>query len=346
MNTERLRRADFKTGIILVAACLWLMGVTFAFMPFRETYGGVENAWYVSPWIFPAVVLTLLLVVSLVLTVNAALRGGHLDVVRFPDARWRSFRLTGTGRVMAAALAVASGAGLVYLVVNIEEKIRVTREEAKWLADPSTAEVFDWSSPTALVPLAIITIVFLFAAGILAVSLLRPVIRTAAPADAADDARRETKLRFGVIALLFVLLVYVFVPYVDFFVAVLLFLYVFTTLFHVDHGAMQRAALVTFIAAGVFTALVRVLGLHVYIDAYWTYFSDAVVFAATVGVMAWNHRLGASIRSTRASHRTVLAVSWITPLVLVPVFRFGLLVPLPYEGGAVELLHQLRYLLR
>jgi len=61
MDTDNLRKADFKTGVMLIAFCLWFLSITFVFMPFKETYGGVENVWYVSPWIFPAVVLTLLL---------------------------------------------------------------------------------------------------------------------------------------------------------------------------------------------------------------------------------------------------------------------------------------------
>ena len=46
----------------------------------------------------------------------------------------------------------------------------------------------------------------------------------------------------------------------------------------------------------------------------------------------------------RRRFRTCLVVSWATPLILVPGFRFGLLVPLPHEGAVIELMHQIRYL--
>jgi len=173
MDTDNLRKADFKTGVMLIAFCLWFLSITFVFMPFKETYGGVENVWYVSPWIFPAVVLTLLLLLSVILTVNAVLRQGHRDFVEFQGAGAGSFKLTPIGTLMTFALVVASGAGLWYLIANIEKKIAAGIEEAKWLADPSQAQIFSWTDPLAVVPLTLVALVLVAALAVLVVSSKR-----------------------------------------------------------------------------------------------------------------------------------------------------------------------------
>ncbi len=344
MDQQRLRRADFKTGIVLVALCLWLLSVTFAFMPFRETYGGVENAWYVSPWIFPAVVLVLLLAVSVVLVLNAIRCRGHLDIVRFAGGGIFAFRLTAAGRALTSALALASAAGMVYLVVNIEEKIRLSREEAKWLADPSAAEVFEWSSPLALVPLAVVALIFVLACAALAVGW-----RGASRAGSTPDApayRRETSVRVGVITLLFAVLVYVLVPRVDFFVSAMLFLYAFTVSFHVAQAPVQRMAMGLVIATALVVVLAGSMGANESGGIAFGHGLDVGVLLITVAAMLVNGRLCAPDPGLRRAHRQCLLVAWLTPMLLVPAFRFGLLVPMPHEGIVIEAMHQLRYLAR
>lgn len=342
MDEQRLRRADFKTGIGLVMLCLWLLSVTFAFMPFRETYGGVENAWYVSPWIFPAVVLVLLLVVSVVLTANAVRCRGHLDVLRFEAGVRGAFRLTVAGRAMMILLVLASAAGITYLAFGIEEKIRLSAEEAKWLADPSKAEVFGWDSPLALVPLAIVATVFVLACAALAAGWgdASKMPRTAAAGG------REGQARVGVITLLFSVLVYVLVPRVDFFIGALLFLYAFTVSFHVARLAAQRVALALVMVIALVAVFTGVFGDDVAGGAAAAYGLDVVCGLCVIGVMTLNARLCRGDPALRRAHRHCLLIAWLTPLLLVPAFRFGLLVPMPHEGVVIEAMHQVRYGLR
>ena len=351
MDKDALRKADFKTGVILLAFCLWFLSVTFLFMPFKETYGGVENVWYVSPWIFPAVVLTLLLVLSAILTVNAILRRGFRDVVVFPDGDPRAFRLTAIGTAIGVALAGASTAGLWYLVVNIDEKIQSSLDEAKWLADPSQATVFSWSDPMAVVPLVGVSLVLVASVAVLAVSVARRR-RDAAPRPAVYGARErrawrpsEAFVRFAVITLLFCELVYVLTPHIDFFVGVLLFLTVFTVTFHIGGTAIMRVSMGVYLAIGAVVAVAAWTGLDDVVNAGLPHATDLIVLVATVGYMAWVWRALATAPEARRQYRTCLLIAWATPLILVPGFRFGLLVPLPYEGAVIEFMHQVRYLM-
>lgn len=345
MDKDNLRKADFKTGVFLITFCLWFLPVTFLFMPFKETYGGVENVWYVSPWIFPAVILTLLLLLSGTLTVNAILRQGMRDVIEFPDGKLRGFRLTGVGTLMTMALTVASAAGLWYLIVNIEKKIRFSLDEAKWLADPSQAEVFEWSDPLAVVPLVGVSLVLIASVVLLAVSMMRRR-GVATGTSIAGSAKKPSEgvVRFAVITLLFCELVYLLVPYVDFFIGILLFLIVFTVCFHVESHVIARISMGVYLAIGAVMAVLFLTGLDNLVNAGFEYTTDLIVLAVTLGYMVWVWSALATEPEDRRRYRTCLMVSWATPLILVPGFRFGLLVPLPHEGAVIELMHQIRYL--
>lgn len=346
MEKDALRRADFKTGLMLITFCVWFLAITFAFMPFRETYAGVENVWYVSPWIFPSVVLTLLLILSIVLTVNAVLRGAYRDVFELPDGTVKSLRLTRLGKLFMLALFLASIAGVVYLAINIEKKIAFTIEEAKWLADPSTAEIFSWSDPFAYIPVVGTSLVGLFSLAILVIASARGTAAGSIRQNGRSWYRDEAFVRFAVIVILFVELVYVLVPRVDFFVCILAFLTTFTVAFYLDRAEIIRRWMILYLAIGAAVLLLFVSGLGTLMNDAVPYLTDYLILAVLLGTMVHQWRITEAGSELRRDYRTCLIISWVTPLILTPVFRFGLLVPLPYEGAVVEFMHEVRYVMK
>ncbi len=74
-NKGGLRKADFWTSIVLfgLGAAMIAEATTF---PMQDSYGGVQNVWYVSPALFPLLVAGALVVLSVVLFVNAIVTGG------------------------------------------------------------------------------------------------------------------------------------------------------------------------------------------------------------------------------------------------------------------------------
>ena len=50
-----LRKADFWTSILLFALGVAMIGGATTF-PMKDSYGGVQNVWYVSPALFPLLV--------------------------------------------------------------------------------------------------------------------------------------------------------------------------------------------------------------------------------------------------------------------------------------------------
>ncbi len=80
MPKENLRKADIITSIFLIA--LGVAVIVYALgIPQTGTFGGVTNAWYVSPAIFPYMIGGLLIGASLIILARAIKEGGLAGIV-------------------------------------------------------------------------------------------------------------------------------------------------------------------------------------------------------------------------------------------------------------------------
>lgn len=52
MEKEKLRKADIFSGAIIVLFGAWVVSMGFQ-MPMKDSWGGVQNVWFVSPALFP-----------------------------------------------------------------------------------------------------------------------------------------------------------------------------------------------------------------------------------------------------------------------------------------------------
>ena len=52
LEKENLRKADVYSGAIICLFGLWIILQALK-MPMKDSWGGVQNVWYVSPGIFP-----------------------------------------------------------------------------------------------------------------------------------------------------------------------------------------------------------------------------------------------------------------------------------------------------
>jgi len=75
LNRQTMPAADLLSGIGLAVFAVFVL-VRASRMPMSGTYGGVDNAWYVSPAAFPLVIGTLLLLAASGLVVRGVLKGG------------------------------------------------------------------------------------------------------------------------------------------------------------------------------------------------------------------------------------------------------------------------------
>jgi hypothetical protein len=197
-----------------------------------------------------------------------------------------------------------------------------------------------WYVSPALLPL-------LIGCGILVLAAL--LVARAARDLGSDGVRRALRLqRAGIgprtLRLLLILAavsayVFVFVPTVDFALATVFFLAVFIFGFHLDREPSVARNLV--ILATV-TAVVGLAG--VLTDPA---VRDPVVDALTVGGVVLAAVINARALAQRGlplkPWRQALIFAVLIPAILCPVFKYGLLVPLPHEGTVIEAMDDLRY---
>jgi hypothetical protein len=70
METEKLRKADIFSGTIISLFGLWVVSQAIQ-MPMKDSWGGVQNVWFVSPALFPLFVGGIIVVLGIALVVNA-----------------------------------------------------------------------------------------------------------------------------------------------------------------------------------------------------------------------------------------------------------------------------------
>lgn len=66
MEKDQLRKADIFSGSLIVLLGLFIISQAFG-MPMKDSWGGVQNVWYVSPALFPLLVGGMLTFLGLVL---------------------------------------------------------------------------------------------------------------------------------------------------------------------------------------------------------------------------------------------------------------------------------------
>ncbi|MCW8889737.1 MAG: tripartite tricarboxylate transporter TctB family protein [Sedimenticola sp.] len=239
----KLRRDDFKTGIVLILLSLAVLWEATSY-PMTDSYGGVQNVWYVSPALFPIIIGLILLVLALVLVGNAIVFHGLPNV-------WR-------------------------------EKNATQRDQGR------------------------------------------------------------VDVRFIGVIIFFSAFVYAYIPDVDFYIASAFFLFAFISGYYLERKDVLIITIIFYILIAVALFIVRKLT------------GDQIIHWLTDGLTTFGlfclflilHNAGNEQADYYTKLRRTLFISLLVPAILCPIFRFGLLVPLPSEGIYIELMEQVKYLFR
>lgn len=154
----------------------------------------------------------------------------------------------------------------------------------------------------------------------------------------------HTTLRFYAVVVLFLSFVFLNIPRIDFFLCSILFLVVFISMFYFDDDDLLLK-LFFFYLAGVGGFIVYfVIGFSAQLATFLPNPNDwlALVFIIAYLIYAWT-----LIRNTpalRKKYRTSLILSLVTPFLIVSIFKYFLLVPMPKEGLIVTVMDAIRYL--
>jgi hypothetical protein len=239
--------------------------------------------------------------------------------------------------IITSLLIVLFGLWVVYQAAQMPMKDSYGGVQNVWYVSPALFPLFV-GSMLALIGLVLLGIAMRetgFSAGLewLAGSFKR---------NEAGQLLSDSTQRFAAIALIMIIYVYLFIPRIDFYISTLLFITSFIMMFYLDHMTILRNLLLTYCLGA--------LGLLILFGAGFSpgegslpYLADLLSTALLVLVTAlsWIWTRGDASQARR--FRTGLLVAFIAPTFLVPVFKYFLLVPMPYEGFFIEIMEYLRY---
>jgi len=156
----------------------------------------------------------------------------------------------------------------------------------------------------------------------------------------------EKGYRFLAILVPLLSLVYMNLPRIDFFLSILMFLLFFIPVFYFDDFPLLKKLLAFYsIEMGVLF-LLFLTGINQILTRSFRYTLDILSLGLILALYLFIRSCIGGQEDYRRKLRHALLISILTPLFLVPVFRFFLRVPLPKEGGIVDLLFILYYAIR
>ena len=152
--------------------------------------------------------------------------------------------------------------------------------------------------------------------------------------------------RFLGVVLALVTFVYFSIPRIDFALSIALFLAYFVPAYYYDSISALRKLSGTYVAIFLLLALLYATGLAAAMNAAFEFATDVVALVAIIVITIHARVIAGADGTLRSRFRLGLTVSIVVPLLLTPVFRFALFVPLPHEGGIVQLMQLIYYSLR
>ncbi len=152
---------------------------------------------------------------------------------------------------------------------------------------------------------------------------------------------RASTVRFVAVTGVIAFSVFLYIPRVDFVVAAALLLAGLMTMFVFEDEALLRRLVALWSALALVFFLYCVSGLHAMATEAFYFSSDIVGAVVLVVYVAVAARLTGVQR--RARFAKLIMLSLVVPIILVPVFKYLLYIPLPREGGVIALMDIVRY---
>jgi hypothetical protein len=152
--------------------------------------------------------------------------------------------------------------------------------------------------------------------------------------------------RFLFIVFLLLTEVFIFIPHVDFYLSMALFLFIFTSFFHLDSIRVNRVNLPVFFGFSGSIAILKLTGLIVVINQRFQYVLDAVVLCILIAEMIHMSLVSRHESEEKIKVRKILWISLLSPFFLIVLFKYLLLIPMPVEGEIIGLLNLVYYSFR
>lgn len=158
----------------------------------------------------------------------------------------------------------------------------------------------------------------------------------------------DANIRYAAVLVPLISLVYLNLTRIDFFLAIVLFLVYIITVFHIDDLRIMRKLTFLYTAEMMFFLLLVISGLDTLITKLYAYSNDiiALVYIATIIIVFWRNIRAAGNDLYKKRFSQAMWMTWMTPVILVPIFRYLLRVPLPFEGIVVNAMSLVYYAIK
>lgn len=313
LEKQRLRKADVLSSLVLMFFGLWVLKEASTY-PMKDSWGGVQNVWYVSPAIFPLFIGGAMLLVSLILLIQAIKADGLRDIIKtvFPT----------TAEYRAGVLRLV----FILLVLGVFVYLHIPRIDfflSVMLFLGVFITPFYLYRPDLLKKLTIfylitnLVLLLLFALGVdrtlrgyarITNDTLQQLPGDHVPEEVVEELQPLTKKEFQ------------------------------------NQEQLLNAIVNRLGSEDTATYRDQILK-HATIRPGFLYSMDVLVFLINVGYLVYSWLLIGPDREQQRKLRTAIIVSIVVPLIICPVFRYSLLVPLPHEGGVIAMFHYVRFTL-
>ncbi len=155
--------------------------------------------------------------------------------------------------------------------------------------------------------------------------------------------RSEAMMRFYTIVILLFSFVFLNIPRVDFFLCSVFFLVVFISIFYIDDSVLLIKMLRFYIAEIAILFLWFAVRIPSGLDSAIPFSSDWLTIGLILSYSVYAWRLIRSDGVLRRKYRIGQIVAVTTPFILCPIFKYFLLVPMPFEGLIVAVLDAVWY---
>jgi len=204
-----------------------------------------------------------------------------------------------------------------------------------------------WYVSPALFPLIISIFIF-----ILGIVLFTHSIKSGGAKYFLDSISERNKffsdknIRFLSILLALLFFVYLDIPRIDFFISTLLFLIFFIPIFYFDEMQLLRKLTLFYFIGNIVLIFIFITRLSTFLNSYYKYSIDliALSFFLIYGIYIWTNIKNNHVFLKK--YIISLLVTIAVPLILCPIFRFFLLVPLPREGFIIQIMYNIYYLIK
>jgi hypothetical protein len=150
-----------------------------------------------------------------------------------------------------------------------------------------------------------------------------------------------SNLRFVAVVGVIAVSVFLYIPKVDFVVSATLFLVALMSMFSFDDDILLKRLVLVFAALGALFFLYVASGLDARLGEGFYFAPDVAGGIVLAAYLVIAGALSGKARMPR--FLKLVALSLIVPLILVPVFKYLLYIPLPREGGIVALMDYVRF---